>query len=513
MALDPQHLPDDPKVLQQLVLDLMAQLDRESTERNKIEALLRELLDAKRNRKSEQLSADQLALFAAAWQARQAEAESPKPEGSDDDDANANPDGGASGARRRSGGRQPLPRHLKRERIVHDLAEDEKHCSDCHQDLRPIGEESSERYEYIPAQLTVIEDVCKKYACACTVRTATKPSQPIEKSTAGASLLAQVIVAKTADHLPLNRQEKIFERHGVEISRKTMGGWLAQCGNLLKPLYASAKEVLFQSKVIGTDDTSVKVLDVELPFARTGRIWPYYGDAGHPVILYDYTATRERAGPEAFLAGYRGYLQADAYGGYDALFKDPARGLTEVGCWAHARRYYHKALESDQVRMGPALLLIAELYRVEKQATALSAEERLRVRQASSQPILDKLRGYLEEIGAEVLPKSPAGRAVRYSLKNWTALTRFCQDGNLAIDNNATERAIRGVAVGRHNWMFLGSDEGGKSAAVLRSFVASCQRVGVDPFAWFKDILARIADHPLTRLGELLPHNWAPARA
>jgi len=490
----------------------MAQLDRECTERNKIEALLRELLDARRNRKSEQLSTDQLALFAVAWQARQAEAEPTKPKDSDDDDPNANPGAGESAPKKRKGGRQALARHLKRERIVHDLAEEEKHCFTCQQSLRPIGEESSERYEYIPAQLTVIEDICKKYACACTVKTATKPSQPIEKSTAGASLLAQVIVAKTADHLPLHRQEKIFERHGVDISRKTMGGWLAQCADLLKPLYGSMKEVLFQSKVIGTDDTSVKVLDVKLPFARTGRIWPYSGDAAHPVILYDYTATRERAGPEEFLKGYRGYLQADAYGGYDAFFKDPARGLIEVGCWAHARRYFHKALESDQPRMGPALLLIAQLYRMEKQARPLTAEDRLGLRQLQSQPILEKLHNYLSEIQAEVLPKSPEGRAVRYTLKNWAALARYCEDGDLQIDNNATERAIPGVAVGRKNWVFFGSDEGGKTAAVLRSFVASCQRVGVDPFVWLKDILSRIADHPITRIGELLPHNWASAQ-
>ena len=495
-----------------MVLDLMAQLDREFSERSKIEALLRELLDAKRNRRSEQLSTDQLALFAAAWQARQAEAPPAKPDDSDDDDPNVNPGAGESGSKKRTGGRQALPRHLKRERIVHDLAEEEKHCSDCQQDLRPIGEESSERYEYIPAQLTVIEDICKKYACACTVKTATKPSQPIEKSTAGASLLAQVIVAKTADHLPLHRQEKIFQRHGVDISRKTMGGWLAQCAELLQPLYGSLKEVLFQSKVIGTDDTSVKVLDAKLPFARTGRIWPYYGDSTHPVILYDYTATRERAGPEKFLRGYRGYLQADAYGGYDAFFKDPARGLIEVGCWAHARRYFHKALESDQPRMGPALLLIAQLYRVEAKARALLAEERLGLRQLESRSILDKLHGYLLEIQAEVLPKSPEGRAVRYTLKNWTALTRYCEDGDLAIDNNAVERAIRGVAVGRNNWVFFGSDEGGRTAAILRSFVASCQRVGVDPFAWLKDILSRIAGHPITRLAELLPHTWAPVQ-
>lgn len=496
-----------------MVLDLMAQLDREFTERNKIETLLRELLDARRNRKSEQLSADQLALFAAAWQARQAEAEPTRPNDSDDDDLNANPGNGESAPQKRTGGRQPLPRHLQRERIVHDLAEKEKHCSACQQDLRPIGEESSERYEYIPAQLTVIEDICKKYACACTVKTATKPPQPIEKSTAGASLLAQVIVAKTADHLPLHRQEKIFERDGVDISRKTMGGWLAQCADLLKPLYGSMKAVLFQSKVIGTDDTGVKVLDVKLPFARTGRIWPYYGDPDHPVILYDYTATRERAGPEEFLKGYRGYLQADAYGGYDAFFKDPARGLIEVGCWAHARRYFHKALESDQARMGPALLLIAQLYRVEKPARSLGSGERLRLRQLQSQPILENLHNYLLEIQGKVLPKSPEGRAVRYTLKNWRALTRYCEDGDLPIDNNATERAIRGVAVGRNNWVFFGSDEGGKTAAVLRSFVASCQRVEVDPFVWLKDILSRIADHPITRIAELLPHNWASAQA
>lgn len=489
-----------------MVLDLMAQLDREFSERTKIEALLRELLDAKRNRKSEQLSSDQLALFAAAWQARQEEASPAEPDDSDDDDPNASPGDGTS--KKRTGGRQALPRHLKRERIVHDLAEEEKHCSTCRQDLRPIGEESSERYEYIPAQLTVIEDICRKYACACTVKTATKPPQPIEKSTAGASLLAQVIVAKTADHLPLHRQEKIFERHGVDLSRKTMGGWLTQCAELLKPLYGSLKETLFQSKVIGTDDTSVKVLDAKLPFARTGRIWPYYGDVSHPVILYDYTATRERAGPETFLRGYRGYLQADAYGGYDAFFKDPARGLIEVGCWAHARRYFHKALESDQPRMGPALLLIAQLYRVEAKVGPLPAEERLRLRQLESRPVLDKLHGYLLQIQAEVLPKSPEGRATRYTLKNWTALTRYCEDGDLAIDNNAVERAIRGVAVGRNNWLFFGNDEGGKTAAILRSFVASCQRVGVDPFSWFKDILCRIAGHRITRIAELLPHNW-----
>ena len=492
----------------------MAQLDRESAERTKIQNLLRELLDAKRNRKSEQLSEDQLALFAAAWEAQQKAAEPPPDrEGPDRQGPSAPPATGEQSAPKRGGGRQPLAPHLKRQRLEHDLAEAEKHCATCQKDLRLIGEETSERYEYIPAQLIVVEDVCKKYACECTIKTATKPPQPIEKSTAGASLIAQVVVAKTVDHLPLHRQEKIFERHGVEISRKTMGGWLAHTAELLDPLYVAMKGVLFESKVIGTDDTGVKVLDEKLDFARTGRIWPYCGDTAHPVILYDYTTTRGRAGPEAFLKGYRGYLQADAYGGYDAFFKDPGRGLTEVGCWGHARRYFYRALESDEAHMGPALFLIADLYRVEEAAGGLGAEERLRLRQSESRPTLDKLRNYLEQTQAVVLPKSPAGKAVRYTLKNWAALNRYCEDGDLSIDNNATERSIRGVAVGRNNWLFFGSDGGGKTAAVLRSFTASCQRAGVEPFAWFKDVLSRIASHPINRIAELLPHNWAPAQA
>jgi transposase len=247
MAIDRKHLPEDAKTLQQMVLDLMAQLDREFSERSKIEALLHELLDAKRNRKSEQLSDEQLALFATLWQQRQTEREAENPAEEDDDDQRGKPGANTTSTKKR-GGRQALPRHLKRERIVHDLAQEEKHCGRCNQDLRPIGEETCERYEYVPASLTVIEEACLKYACACTVRTAGKPPQPIEKSIAGASLLAHVIVSKMADHLPLHRQERMFERHGIDISRKSMCGWLAQSAGLLNPLYLAAKKVLFESK-------------------------------------------------------------------------------------------------------------------------------------------------------------------------------------------------------------------------------------------------------------------------
>jgi transposase len=307
----------------------------------------------------------------------------------------------------------------------------------------------------------------------------------------------------------------MFRRHGIEISDQTMGGWMAQCAALLEPLYGRLKRHVLGSKVVGTDDTPVKVLDRRMRQARRGRIWPYVGDREHPAVIYDYTATRERAGPEAFLQEYRGHLQADAYVAYDSFFTDPSRGMVEVGCWAHARRHAHQALESDPSRMRTVLLMIAELYAVEKLARerGLRGEELRVLRQQGAAPALERLHAYLVKIQAELLPKSEAGRAVAYILKNWTALTRYSADPDLAIDNNHTERSLRGWAVGRNNWTFFGSDRGGRTAAVLRSFVASCEAVKVDPFAWFRDVLSRVAAHRITRLDELLPHRWAPQSA
>jgi transposase len=372
---------------------------------------------------------------------------------------------------------------------------------------------AAERYEYVPAHMLVIEDVCRKYACSCTVRTASKPPLPIAKSTAGASLLAQVIVSKMADHLPLHRQAKIFRRHGVEIADQTMCGWMAQSAALIEPLYGRLKKFVLASKVVGTDDTPVKVLDRSLPKTRKGRIWPYTGDRDHPAVVYDYTRTRERAGPEEFLKDYRGYLQADAYAAYDSFFTKPERGMTEVACWAHTRRHFHKALDSDPSRMRTVLLLVAQLYRVEKtgRERGMAGDELRLLREHGARPTLQKLHEYLREIEVEVLPKSPAGQAVAYALKNWTALTRYCDDPDLAIDNNHTERSLRGFAVGRNNWTFFGSDRGGRTAAILRSFVSSCELVKIDPFLWFRDVLSRIGEHPVNRLDELLPHRWVLA--
>jgi len=323
LPVDLNSLPKDPVILQRMLVDLTAQLD-------KTNRLLRQLLEAKHATRSEQLSPDQLNLFLQQLKGEE------KTEPSDEDDLPPAAGSGDGNEASHPRGRRSLAPHLKRQRVEHDLSEEEKHCADCNQDLRPIGEETSERYEYIPAQFVVIEDVCKKYACNCTVRTAAKPPQPIAKSAAGASLLAHVIVGKFADHLPVHRQGKMLRRFGVDIPDQTMCGWMRQSADLLEPLYEHLKKFVLSSKVAGTDDTPVRVLDRSLVgTTRKGRFWPYHGDRAHPGVVFDYTPTRERDGPEKFLAGFTGYLQADAYVVYDSFFLDPQRGLVEVACWAH----------------------------------------------------------------------------------------------------------------------------------------------------------------------------------
>lgn len=509
MPVDPESLPDDTQLLRQMLVDLTRQLDSAHGRLEKTQRLLQQLLTARSGTRSEQLSTQQLRLFVQELgMAPATESEQEDKQGKNPNDPSSSVSGSGEQKPR---GRQSLPRHLKRQRIVHDLAEADKHCTGCHQDLRHIGEEVSERYEYIPAQLLVVEEACQKYACACTIRTASKPAQPIEKSTASASVLAQVIVAKVADHLPVHRQTKMFRRFGVELSDQTLCGWLRQSAELLEPLYQRMKAFVLSSKVVGTDDTPVKVLDRALPHARKGRFWPYVGDREHPAVVYDYTPTRERAGPEQFLNKYKGYLQVDAYPAYDKFFTDPERELVEVGCWAHARRHVFQARDTDPARMGAVLAYIAQLYAVEKRArlSGIQGDKLRLLRETASRPITHQLHAYLLSINTLLLPKSETGQAVAYLLKNWLALTRYLENGDLAIDNNRTERSLRGIAVGRHNWTFLGSDRGGKTMAILRSFVTSCELHKLDPFAWLRDVLTRIPSHSIQKLDQLLPHAWA----
>jgi transposase len=405
-----------------------------------------------------------------------------------------------------------LPKSLERRRVVFDLAAHERQCPECQGELRHIGEQISERLEYVPAALVVIEEACQKYACpkGCTVVTAEKPPAPIEKGLAGPGLLAHVAVSKYGDHLPLHRQESIFARQGVELSRKTMCDWMRQCAELVSPLYDLMKQRALSSKVVQTDDTPVPVLDPELPRTRTGRIWTYVGDPDHPYTVYDYTPNRSRAGPDEFLKNFRGYLQADAYSGYDEIYKDAKRGVTEV-----ARRKYFEAQSSDIMRSMVVLAYIHLLYDVEREARdgELGAAGRLALRQARSRPLLQDLKAYLERERLQVLPKSPIAQAMAYTLSNWDALVRYAEDGDLEIDNNGAERSLRGVAVGRRNWTFFGSDNGGHTAAVLSSLIATSKRHHIDPFAYLRDVFARISAHPKNRLEELLPDKWLAARA
>jgi transposase len=526
MTFDPNNLPDDAAALremllstqemlqntQQALLGTMAQLDttREQLaakehELQRVRHWLEQLLRHRYGQKRERVDENQLFLFAVELASTGQDA---PPE--------SKPASSAPRPAPEGHGRRRLPQSLERRRVVFDLAADQRRCPECQSELKHIGEEINERLEYVPASLHVIEEACQKYACAkgCAVVTAAKPPAPVEKGLAGPGLLAHVAVSKYGDHLPLNRQEAIFARQGVDLSRQTMCDWMRQCAELISPLYELMKERALRSKVVQTDDTPVPVLDPELPHTRTGRIWTYVGDAAHPYTVYDYTPNRSRDGPDEFLKDFRGYLQADAYSGYDGIYQDAARGVTEVACMAHARRKYFDAQSSDIMRSMVMLAYIHLLYDVEREAREGGMEpgQRHALRQARSLPILADIKAYLERERPQVLPKSPIGQAIGYTLSNWDALVRYCQDGDLEIDNNGAERSLRGVAVGRRNWTFFGSDNGGRTAAVLTSLIATCKRHHIDPFAYLRDVFQRIAAHPITQLADLLPDQWLAAR-
>jgi transposase len=401
---------------------------------------------------------------------------------------------------------------LDRRRVRYELLAEQRRCPECRGALQAIGEEVSERLEYVPASLYVIEERCAKYACpqGCTVRTATKPMQPIERGLPRPGLLAHVAVGKYADHLPLHRQAQMFTRQGVPLSRQTLCDWMGRAALLVAPLVMLMQERALRSKALQTDDTPVAVLDPALPRTKTGRIWTYVGDKAHPYTVYDYTPDRSRAGPDRFLQEFSGFLQADAYPGCDRLYADPARAVTEVASWAHARRKFFEAQDSDPMRSMIMLAYIRLLYEVERQARELAqgGAGRRTLRQEQSLPILTHIEAYLKRGQPHVLPKTSIGVAIGYALGNWAALRRYTQDGDLAIDNNGAERALRSVAVGRKNWLFFGSDNGGRTAAILTSFITTCKRLDLDPFAYLRDVFERISFHPPRP-----PSRRAPARS
>ena len=424
--------------------------------------------------------------------------------------------------RARSKGRPKLPADLPRTRIDYDLSEEEK--SEFER-LTKIGEEVSETLDFTPAKLSVIEHVRAKYRCekegSSTIRVAAAEPSPIAKSNASAGLLAHVLVSKYADGLPLNRQERIFKRHGMEISRATLCDWALMSTELLERLLELLKGHVLRSPVIFGDDTTIDLILGGRGAACTARLWAYVSAGAvrdaqgawreYPQAAYfEFTQTREGIHPTRFLAGYTGYLQADDYAGYHATFRTGR--VIHVACWAHARRGFFDIVKTQKAPglATEALAFIGRLYEIERRAKERPPDERLAMRQAQTVPLLSEFKLWLEGHYRMLLPKGPLGRAVYYALSNWQALTRFTENGILAPDSNLVERTIRPIANGRKAWLFTASHRGGRAAAAAFSLIETCKLNGVEPFAYLKDVLGRINSQRLDRLHELLPFNWKP---
>jgi transposase len=527
-VIDPAQLPDDASVLKALIAQLLESMSSLRRQNDQLQHRLQQLLRASFGPKAEKVDAAQLLLFA---QQILAKARAPEPQ--KEEPPALTP--------RKGHGRRKLPRNLPRRTVVLDVPAEERTCKCCGQEMTKIGQESSEQIDYVPASVCVVETIRPKYACKhCpdgTVVTADKPRSPIEKGLPAPGMLAHVITSKYCDHAPLNRLSHIFQRHGLDISRSTMGGWMAAAATLAQPLVDVMVQEVLASDAINTDDTPMPVLDRQRDTARQGRLWIYRGDDLHPYTVYDYTPTHRRDGPVEFLGEYEGYLCADAYGGYDGIYLASEGKVIEVLCWAHARRKHFDAQDSDLRRATVALAYIRRLYQVERQAKEIFGKQadgpdarslsaiRLELRQEHSLPVLKEFEAWMRQqtsgVAADgsplpsgpVLPKSPLGMAISYCLNNWPALLRYTTDGNLDADNNLAEQGLRGPVTGRRNYTFFGSDNGGRTAAVLYSLIASAKRHGLDPFAYLRDVLARISDHPAHKLHELLPDHWKLAHA
>jgi transposase len=410
--------------------------------------------------------------------------------------------------------RGPLPAHLPRERVVVPAA---PCCPCCGGRLVKLGEDITETLEVVPRQWKVIQTVREKFTCRSCEKI-TQPPAPfhvIARARAGASLLAMILYAKFGEHQPLNRQSQSFAREGIELDVSTLADWVGACTASLAPLNELIRRHVFCAERLHGDDTTVPVLAKNK--TMIGRLWTYVRDdrpfAGPdpPAALFYYSRNRSGAHPGRHLAGYAGILQADAYAGFGDLYdaKRKPDPITEAACWSHSRR---KFFELADLRKAPlaieAVRRIDAIFAIEREINGLAAEQRLAVRQKSVKPLVDELKAWMLTERARLSRHADLAKAIDYILKRWPAFTRFLDDGRVCLSNNAAERALRGVALGRRAWLFAGSDRGGERAAAIYSLIATAKLNAIDPQAWLADVLRRIADQPASRLHELLPWHW-----
>lgn len=519
----PASLPDldrlDPEALKALVIakhsESLEQHKELTSSTHEIEHLKLVIEKYRRmifGRKSEKLSGEleqlefrleELETAQAAEEARQAATEATQASSTRTDSK-----------RRSRPARKPIPEDLPREVVTHLPAHN--CCPDCGGALRQFGEDVSEQLERIPASFKVIRHVRPKFACAAceSVVEAPAPARPIDRGLPGPGLLAHVLVSKYADHLPLYRQSQIYAREGVDLDRSTLAGWVGAASELLTPLVDEIRKHVLAAAKIHADDTPVPVLAPGNGKTKTGRLWTYVRDdrpAGYstaPAVWFTYSEDRKGEHPRRHLKDFKGALQADAYAGFHHLYGDGA--IYEVACWAHTRRKFHDIHVSHaSPTTTEALARIGALYGIEEQIRGKPAEVRSSVRQTHARPLLDELRQWMDKTLRSLSTKSATAEAIRYALSRWRALTRYVDDGLLEIDNNAAERALRAVAIGRKNYLFMGADSGGQRAASLYSLIGTAKLNGLDPAFYLRSVLTTITEHPINRIGELLPWNVA----
>jgi transposase len=511
-------LPTDVPVLHAMILELLEALKKSQHDceglQQRIDLLLRRIFGPK----AERFDPNQPWLILEMAANAEPSAGPPAEEATDE---------AAAAPKRKGHGRKPLPQNLPRRRTEHTLPEAQRLCPCCGEVCPKFGEDISEQLDYKPASLFVRQHVRFKYACSkCHdyVTVAPAPVAIIDKGLPGPGLLAQLMACKYADHLPLYRLERILGRHGVDLARSTMCAWMAHVASMFRPIVDLMATLVRQSKAIHTDATKMPFLDPAVARkTASGQMWAFVGDRDHPFNAFAFWHNHSAGGLDAFLKdhGYRGYLCADALNIYDHLFVDDA--IVEIGCWAHCRRNFHDAKDSDPARAHLVLARIRRLYEVEAQAKAMIADRNLQaieadalryqLRQQTALAEVTSLRQLLLDEEPKVLPKSIIGQAIAYALRHWKALTRFLDDGFLAIDNNIAELTLRHIAIGRKNWLFAGSAAGAQTAATLFSVTSTCHRHGVDAFAYVQDLLERLAHDPEPKeevLRAWLPDRWQP---